>query len=36
VEKRTGREGRQPLLQFENCQNKEEQAGAKGEEAFEY
>lgn len=29
-------EGRQPLLQFENCHNKEEQADAKGEEAFEY
>lgn len=29
-------EGRQPLLQFENCHNKEEQADAKGEEAFKY
>lgn len=29
-------EGRQPLLQFENCHNKEERADAKGEEAFKY
>lgn len=34
--KKEGGRQRQPLLQFEKCHNKEEQADAKGEEAFEY
>lgn len=34
--KRNRRGGRQSLLQFENCHNKEDQADAKGEEVFEY
>lgn len=35
MEKRMG-EGKTTPIKFENCHNKEEQADAKGEEAFEY